>query len=142
MTSSTRSIMIYIDTNVIIYSYVNPEDSKHITSKHLIEKLMSENNLILSPLNLQELIFVLNKLGMDKKEIFEIYELFSKYSKYSLSIKLIKDACQLCFDIDSLRRINDAVHLKFAEKYADKLITFDNDFKKFQDHTDFKIEIL
>ncbi len=134
--------MIYIDTNVIVYSYVNPEDSKHITSKHIIEELMSENNLILSPLILQELIFVLNKLKMDKGEIFEIYELFSKYSKYSLSIKLIKDACRLCFDIDSLRRINDAVHLKFAEKYADKLITFDNDFKKFQGHTDFEIEIL
>jgi len=38
--------------------------------------------------------------------------------------------------------INDAVHLKFAEKYAAKLITFDNDFKKFQGHTDFEIEIL
>ncbi|MGD2087123.1 MAG: PIN domain-containing protein [Candidatus Aminicenantes bacterium] len=134
--------MIYIDTNVIVYSYVNPEDPKHITSKHIIEELISVNNLILSPLILQELIFVLNKSGMDKRAIFEIYKLFSNYSKYSLSSKLIKEACQLCFDVDSLRRINDAVHLKFAEKYADKLITFDKDFKKFRDHTDFEIEIL
>jgi len=69
MTSSMRSIMIYIDTNIIIYSYFNPGDSKHIISKQIIEELMSENNLILSPLTLQELIFVFNKLGMDKREL-------------------------------------------------------------------------
>jgi len=29
--------MIYIDTNIIIYSYFNPGDSKHIISKQIIE---------------------------------------------------------------------------------------------------------
>ncbi|MCK4762582.1 MAG: type II toxin-antitoxin system VapC family toxin [Candidatus Aminicenantes bacterium] len=134
--------MIYIDTNVIVYSYINPEDSKHKISKQIIEKLILEDALILSPLSIQELIFVFNKLKLKKKEILEIYELFSRYSKHSLSSELIKDACKFCFDIGSLRRINDAVHLKFAEKYAGRLITFDSDFKKFREYTELEIELL
>ncbi|MCK5055645.1 MAG: type II toxin-antitoxin system VapC family toxin [Candidatus Aminicenantes bacterium] len=134
--------MVYIDTNVIVYSYINPEGPKHTTSKQIIEKLISENKLILSPLSLQELLFVFNKLKLAKKEIFEIYELFSRYCEHGLPIESVKDACKFCFDIDSLRRINDAVHLKFAEKHAGKLITFDSDFKKFREHTDLEIEII
>ena len=38
--------------------------------------------------------------------------------------------------------INDAVHLKFAEKYASKLITFDKDLNKFKSLTSIVIEIL
>ncbi len=134
--------MTYIDTNVLVYSYVKTEDTKHDTSKKLVEELISRDDLLLSPLSIQELIFVLNKLKIDKKEIEGIYQFFSKFSTYSLRSELIKSACELCFEIDSLRRINDAVHLKFAEEYTDKLITFDNDFKKFQSHTDIDIEIL
>jgi predicted nucleic acid-binding protein len=134
--------MIYIDTNVIVYSYINPDDSKHEVSKQLIERLIAEDTLILSPLTIQELLFVLHKLKVKKREILEIYNLFKEYSKHNLSMKTVKEACKLCFDTDSLKKINDAVHLKFAEKYASKLITYDNDFKKFKKHTSIEIEIL
>ncbi len=41
-----------------------------------------------------------------------------------------------------LKNINDAIHLKLAEQYCRKLITYDTDFKKFKNETNIKIEIL
>ncbi len=58
--------MIYLDTNVIVYGYINPGDSRYLTSKNIIEKLILESNLILSPLSLQELLFVFNKLKLEE----------------------------------------------------------------------------
>jgi len=40
------------------------------------------------------------------------------------------------------KNINDVIHLKFAEKYCDKLITFDTDFEKLKSYTNLEIEIL
>ncbi len=37
---------------------------------------------------------------------------------------------------------NDAIHMKYAERYCSKIVTFDNDFKKFEDSTGTMIEIL
>ena len=134
--------MIYIDTNVIVYSYVNLGDQKQIISKELIEQLISDGDLLLSPLVIQELIFVLNKLRVNKNEVSEIVNFFTRYAPYDVSTELVMEAYELCFKTDQLRSINDAVHLKFTEKHGDKLITFDNDFNKFIPFTTIEIEIL
>lgn len=135
-------MMIYLDTNVIVYSYISPDDQKQVLSSQLIETLISENNLLLSPLVMQELIFVLNKLQLPKPEISDVIELFKKYCRRNINRKLVMDAYELCLEVDNLKLINDAVHLKFAEKYASKLITFDKDFNKFNSLTSIVIEIL
>jgi predicted nucleic acid-binding protein len=134
--------MIYLDTNVLVYSYISPDDQIQIVSGQLIETLISENNLLLSPLVMQELIFVLNKLQLPKPEISDIIELFKKYCRRNINKKLVLDAYELCLKVENLKHINDAVHLKFAEKYAAKFITFDNDFNKFKSFTSIEIEIL
>jgi predicted nucleic acid-binding protein len=51
-------------------------------------------------------------------------------------------AFDLCFEIGNMKPINDAVHLKFAEKYASQIITFDRDFKRFRRFTEMEIKIL
>ena len=134
--------MIYIDTNVIVYSYVNLGDEKQILSSELIEQLISDNNLILSPTVIQEVIFVLNKLGVEKNEVSEIVEFFAKYASHHISTDLVKEAYELCFKTDRLKCINDAIHLKYAEKYGIKLITFDHDFNKFKPFATIEIEII
>lgn len=134
--------MIYLDTNIIVYSYISPDDQKQIVSSQLIETLISENNLLLSPLVIQELIFVLNKLQLSKTEISDIIELFKKYCRRNIYKRLVLDAYELCLKVDNLKYINDAVHLKFAEKYASKFITFDKDFNKFKSFTSIEIEVL
>jgi|GEM_PF-6882336 len=40
------------------------------------------------------------------------------------------------------RSVNDVIHLKFAEKYTDKIVTFDADFEKLKSYTKLDIEIL
>ncbi len=40
------------------------------------------------------------------------------------------------------KNVNDVIHLKTAEKYCEKIITFDSDFKKLQPLTNIKIEII
>jgi predicted nucleic acid-binding protein len=59
-----------------------------------------------------------------------------------LDTDILKDAFDLCKRTNRFKSFNDAVHLKFAEKYCDKLITFDSDFAKFRSHTDLDIVIL
>lgn len=134
--------MIYLDTNIIVYSYISPDDQNQVVSSQLIETLISDNNLLLSPLVMQELIFVLNKLQLSKTEISDIIELFKKYCRRNIYKKLVLDAYELCLKVDNLKHINDAVHLKFAEKYASKFITFDKDFNKFKSFTSIEIEVL
>jgi predicted nucleic acid-binding protein len=134
--------MIYLDTNVIVYSYVSPDDQKQVLSSQLIESLISDNSLFLSPLVVQELIFVLNKLHLPKPEISDIIELYKKYCRRNINKKLVLDAYELCLEVDNLKLINDAIHLKFAEAYTSKLITFDKDFNKFKYLTSIVIEIL
>jgi predicted nucleic acid-binding protein len=108
----------------------------------LIEELIANDDLLLSPLVIQELIFVLNKLYFDKKEISRIAKFFIKFSPHALGNDLVLAAYDLCFKTDRLRCINDATHLKFAERYGSKLVTFDEDFKKFKPFTNIEIEIL
>jgi predicted nucleic acid-binding protein len=63
--------------------------------------------------------------------------------KYNhITNQLVLEAYDLCFETNRLRCINDAIHLKFAEKYGSKLITFDRDFKKFRPYANIEIEIL
>jgi predicted nucleic acid-binding protein len=134
--------MTYIDTNIIVYSYINISDPKQVISSELIERLIAANDLLLSPLVIQELIFVLNKLKVNKNEISRIVKTFSKYCPYDISVELIEEAYDMCFQTDRLKSINDAIHLKFAEKYGSRLITFDNDFAPFKPFTGIEVEIL
>jgi len=48
----------------------------------------------------------------------------------------------LCNDLNRFNNVNDVFHLKFAEKYCEKLITFNKDFEQFRPYTKLEIEIL
>lgn len=55
---------------------------------------------------------------------------------------LIIESYELADKLNYFQNINDCIHIKFAEKYCRKLVTFDKDFKKFKEHTNLEIEIL
>ena len=40
------------------------------------------------------------------------------------------------------KNINDIIHLKFAEKYCSKLLTFDKDFKLLKQFSKIEIDII
>jgi len=135
-------MMQFFDTNVLIYAVINQIPEYRISSTRLIETSIIQETLVISPLVLSELIFSLNKLNLDIKLIEQEIDFYKNFSKFPIDLKTIEQAFALAVEINSLKNINDAIHLKFAEQYCDELITFDKDFKKFIPHTKIKITIL
>ena len=61
--------MLYLDTNILVYSLVNQDNAKMIASQTLINQSIADSSLILSPLVLQELAFTLAKLNLPQAMI-------------------------------------------------------------------------
>ncbi len=134
--------MWYFDTNILIYSITSLDKAKMHKSQELINGCVKNKTILISPVTLQEMIFVLAKLKVEKQLLIESVHTFLKYSKYEIDSSIVKDAFDLCSKINFHRNVNDAIHLKFAEKYCAKLLTFDSDFKKFKPHSTLDIEII
>lgn len=118
------------------------DEAKMFHSQKLINDCIKNNKLLISPVTLQELIFILAKLKVEKQLMRESFHSFLKYSRYEIDSTIIKTAFELCDKINFYRNVNDAIHLKFAEKYCEKLLTYDEDFKKFKPHSKLNIEII
>ncbi|MGE5342499.1 MAG: type II toxin-antitoxin system VapC family toxin [Candidatus Omnitrophota bacterium] len=134
--------MLYFDTNVIVYSIVNQDENKLSVSQRLIDEAFEKNSILISPLVLQEMIFTLGKLGVDGRIIEENIDLWSYFSIPGIDNDMIQNALQLCKETKNFKIINDAIHVRFAEKYCTRLITFDNHFNKFKELTYLPIDIL
>ncbi|HPT47041.1 MAG TPA: PIN domain-containing protein [Candidatus Rifleibacterium sp.] len=134
--------MVYLDTNVLVYAGIEQDIAKKDKALCLIRSLAEASELHLSVLVLQELVFTMAKLHMDADLIKSDFDYYSRYLSWEISLEDFIKAVQLGLELDNLRNINDLVHLKVAERYCSKLITFDRDFKKMQGHTHIEIEIL
>ncbi|MCX6584080.1 MAG: PIN domain-containing protein [Candidatus Aminicenantes bacterium] len=134
--------MVYVDTNVLIYISADQGEEKRNTAAKLVRKLIENNELFLSPLTIQEFIFTLAKLKIDLNHISRDVDFYLDYVQQSIDKDILTDAYALCKRLNQCKNINDVIHLKLAERYCRKLITFDNDFKVFQNKTKIKIEIL
>ncbi len=134
--------MVYLDTNILIYASIQQDEKKQKNSIALIEKLVENNELILSPLVLQEFIFTLSKLKIDSNIINNDMQFYLNFTTQNYTKTMLEEALEICIKDRNCKNINDILHTKLATKYATKLITYDNDFKKLQKHTDIIIEIL
>ena len=134
--------MHYLDTNILIYSSVNQDPIKMDLSQSIIRELFIKDKLLLSPLSLQELIFTLFKLNINLKSIEKTYSLFNQFCQYEINRGIMDSAFETASKINFGKNINDIIHLKFAEKYCDKLLTFDQDFKLLKQFSKIEIEII
>jgi predicted nucleic acid-binding protein len=134
--------MWYFDTNILVYSIISVDESKMLYSQALINDCIRNDRFLISPVSLQELIFVLAKLKVETGLLKGSFHSFLKYSRYEMDSAIVKDAFKLCSGMDFCKNINDAIHLKFAEKYCRKLLTYDEDFKKFKPLSKIDIEII
>jgi len=133
--------MIYFDTNVLIYSTIDQDQEKALISKELIEKSIKSDDFVISPLVLNEFIFVLSKQKIiDKYK--ENVEFYSQFCKFGFNKSDVLNAYDKCQKLDKCRNINDFIHLEIANKHCKKLVTFDSDFKSLQKFYDIEIEIL
>lgn len=133
--------MIFFDTNVLIYFTINQDKKKFDRAQKIVLEAIEHNTFFISPLVLSEYIFVLSKYKLIEQHKNKVL-LFSEYADAFIDNTLVIKAYDICQDIDFCRNINDAIHLKIAEAYCTKIVTFDSDFKKLQEHTDIEIDIL
>lgn len=133
--------MTFFDTNVLLYFTINQDEEKFATAEKMIYKAIEEDTFFISPMVLSEYIFVLGKYKLIQQHENKVL-LFSKYVNASIDNKLVMKAYKVCEQIDFCKNINDVIHLKVAEEYCSKLLTFDSDFKKLEKYTDIEIEIL
>lgn len=133
--------MTFFDTNVLIYFTINQDEEKFDIAEKMIYKAIEEDTFFISPMVLSEYIFVLGKYKLIQKHKSKVL-LFSKYVNGSIDNKLVMEAYEVCEQIDFCKNINDVIHLKIAEEYCQRLVTFDTDFKKLEKYANIKIEIL
>jgi predicted nucleic acid-binding protein len=134
--------MIYFDTNILIYTIMSQGEKEMDLSMKLIQDAKKKDKFLISTLSIQELIYSLTKLKAPLDVLEESFIAFLKYSKGHIDNELISGAFNLCKKLQNYKIFLDAIHLKFAERYCSKLITFDKDFNKFIPHTQLQIEIL
>lgn len=134
--------MICFDTNVLVYSVVNQDANRMVVSQNLIRQAIENNEFVISPLVLQELIFILSKLKVENKQIDYIAKTFVEFVIGNIDKTIVKQACESAIEKNACKNVNAIIHLKLAEKYAQEIVTFDDDFLKFIDITSLKIRKL
>ena len=133
--------MIFFDTNILVYATIDQSMEKFERATQLIYEAIQMDTFCISPLVLNEYIFILSKLKIIQEQ-HEKVMMFSKYVVSDIDNEIVIQAYELCSNLDFCKNINDVVHLKIAEKSCQKLVTFDSDFKKLQKHTNIEIEII
>lgn len=137
-----RCAMIYLDTNVLIYAFcknVDNEEQKKL-SQEILKSSISNQKLLLSEIVLYEFSFVSQKLKEDKQVIELNLAFLSKFAKLA-DIK--QEVLSLMQKTDSYQHSFDVYHVCFSDYFnCSELITFDNGFKKFIDHSKTAIKVL
>ena len=134
-------MMVYLDTNVLIYAFtknIDDENQKDI-STILVEKAIDNDTLIVSEIVLCEFAFISNKLNEDKNDIDDNLEFLSTFlqpSNFGINQRMLEILKETSLYISSF----DIYHLAFSEYYNSKLFTFDKGFKKLQNIS--KVEIV
>ena len=88
-------MMLYLDTNILVYSLVNQDNDKMIASQALINQCIADSSLLLSPLILQELAFTLAKLNLPQAMIRDSFEAFKVFVAFDIDMALCDSGFQL-----------------------------------------------
>jgi len=134
--------MIYFDTNVLVYSVINQDADKMLISQKLIKQAIENNEFIISPLVIQELIFVLSKLKIENSQIDFIAKTFMEFVVGNIDKAIVRQAAETTTKYNLGKNINDIIHLRMAEKHAQEIVTFDEDFLKLKNLTTLNIKKL
>ena len=134
--------MIFFDTNILIYASINQDIKKLEISQRALSGALENESIVLSPLLIQEYVFALKKLRLEPSKIRVRADEFLRHCYYAIDCEIIKSSIEVASRIDYFQNINDIIHLKYAEKYASKLVTFDSDFEKLRQYSNIEIEIL
>lgn len=134
--------MIYLDTNVLVYSFCKNVDdlAQKQKAQDILKNAISTNKLLLSEISLYEFSFVCKKLEEDD-------EVIKNNLIFLLDFVRNRDICKDVIDYlnlsNSFKHSFDSYHITFANKFNCKeLVTFDTGFKKFMKNSKTKITVL
>lgn len=134
--------MIYFDSDFLIHYFVIQDRKKHLLVKKIFAKADAKKKVFISLLNLQEMTFVLSKLGVQSFEIEEKLSNLYGFNPINYTFKEYLRACQLCQKV-GFQNINDSLHTAIAETHCTEFYTFNqSDFKQIKNHTSLIINIL
>ena len=117
-----------IDTNILV-DYIIKGSEMHEKAKKYLEKV---DNGILPSVVLEELVYVLNRLGLDKNTIDEeISEVLNSYEVLGIGEDEIMQAKDIIMHErnTTFKKFNDKLILSFAKKRDLPLMTFDVNLK-------------
>ena len=115
--------MIYIDTDVLVHAYVVQDAQKNRQANEVIERVIENDGAVISTLSIQEMLFVLEKLGIGSKEIEIAYEELMRLNPVAYDIEILQRAFVISKRV-GFRNINDCIHTSIAESFCTELITY------------------
>jgi len=134
--------MKYIDTDVLIHALVDQGFNLHLKVNLLIDEMITENQFLISWLNLQETGFVLAKLNKPASFISLKINYLIDFLPVQYSLTEYSRAMELA-EIIGYKNFNDCLHVAIAEQYCSDLYTCNyKDFKNVEPHTTLKIHYL
>lgn len=106
--------MIYIDTDVLVHAYVVQDVAKNRQANQLIRQANANDIAVISTLTIQELLFVLAKLGIEDGVIHSIYNEVLQLEPLAYDTAVLQRAYDLANHV-GFSNINDCIHTAIAE---------------------------
>lgn len=114
--------MIYIDTDVLVHAYVVQDAAKNRQANRLIRQASANDIAVISTLTVQELLFVLVKLGIEDEVIHAAYNEVMQLEPIDYDTAVLQRAFDLSVRV-GFRNISDCIHTAIAEQHCTELIT-------------------
>jgi len=134
--------MDYIDTDILIHSFVNQNSNLHLKVIDMVDEMITDKKFFISWLTIQEVGFVLSKLNQSTS--FISIKLDSLMSSLPVQYGLTEftRAIELA-GIMGYKNFNDCLHTAIAEQHCTDLYTCNHkEFKNIQLHTSLNIHFL
>ena len=122
--------MIYIDTDVLVHAYVVQDLAKNRQANELIRQANVNDTAVISTLTVQELLFVLARLGIEDEVIHTIFNEVMQLEPLAYDTAVLQRAYGLARHV-GFRNTNDCIHTAIAEGHCSELITYNRrDFRR------------
>ena len=134
--------MIYIDTDVLVHAYVVQDAAKNRQANQLIRQANANDIAVISTLTVQELLFVLARLGIEDEVIHTIFNEVMQLEPHAYDTTILQRAYEMARHV-GFRNINDCIHTAIAEQHCSELITYNKrDFRRIRETARISITIL
>ena len=134
--------MIYIDTDVLVHAYVVQDVAKNRQANQLIRQENGKGVAVISTLTVQELLFVLARLGIENEVIHIVYNEVMQLDPLAYDAAVLRRSFDMARHV-GFRNINDCIHAAIAERHCTELFTYNlRDFRRIRDIARIRITIL